>query len=88
MVVHTPDAATDAVADLAVGLILSLVRGIPAADRAVRVGGFERARLQNLGRELGTMTLGVIGMGRAGKAVRDGARPALGCAWSTTTLST
>jgi len=69
IVVHTPDAATDAVADLALGMMLSLVRGLHAGDRAVRAGAFERARTGNLGRELGAMTLGVIGMGRAGSAV-------------------
>ena len=68
-VVHTPDVATDAVADLTVGMILSLIRGICAGDRAIRQGRFNEARAANLGRELSSMTLGVIGMGRAGKAV-------------------
>jgi len=69
VVVHTPDAATDAVADLTVGLMLSLIRNLYAGDRAVRSGRFVEGRAGHLGRELGSLTLGVIGMGRAGRAV-------------------
>lgn len=69
VVVHTPDAATDAVADLAVGLMIALVRGLNTGDRAVRSGRFNEARKAQLGRELRTLSLGVIGMGRAGSAV-------------------
>lgn len=68
-VVHTPSAAIDAVADLTIGLMLCLLRGIPAADAAVRRGLFGQARQESRGRELGELTLGIVGLGRIGKAV-------------------
>ena len=37
-VTHTPDVLTDDVADLAMGLVLSVGRGIPQADQFVRAG--------------------------------------------------
>lgn len=75
-VVHTPEAATDATADLTVGLMISLIRQVATADRMVREGRFADAREHCLGVELGGLTLGIIGLGRIGKAVarrcRDG----------------
>jgi phosphoglycerate dehydrogenase-like enzyme len=68
-VVHTPYAATDAVADLAVGLMLNLLRMVNESDAAVRAGSFAEARAQNVGRELGELTLGIVGFGRIGSAV-------------------
>lgn len=75
-VVYTPAAATDAVAELTIGLMLTLLRQIIAGDAAVRQGGFQKARRTTCTRELSQLTLGVIGLGRIGKAVarrcRDG----------------
>ncbi len=68
-VVYTPAAATAAVADLTVGLLLAVLRGLVESDRAVRAGEFERARAQALSREVGALTLGIIGLGRIGRAV-------------------
>jgi D-3-phosphoglycerate dehydrogenase / 2-oxoglutarate reductase len=68
-VVHTPAAGTDAVADLTVGLILSLLRGIHRCDSAVRAGKFHDARNAPLGLDLRTLSLGIVGMGRIGRAV-------------------
>jgi len=68
--VHTPAACTDAVADLTVGLILGLQRQIVYCDGKLRQGEFAslRAGTPKAG-ELQHQTLGVIGMGRIGRAV-------------------
>ena len=47
------------------GLVLSLVRDIPAHDAAVRSGGWQGG----LGIELAGRTLGILGLGRLGSAV-------------------
>jgi phosphoglycerate dehydrogenase-like enzyme len=69
VVVHTPAAATDAVADLTVGLMLASLRKIAAADRDVRAGRFHEVRDECIGPELGELTVGIVGMGRIGRAV-------------------
>ncbi|MGB0715172.1 MAG: hydroxyacid dehydrogenase [Phycisphaerae bacterium] len=68
-VVYTPGAATDAVADLAVGLMLSTLRGLSNAAKLVQAGEFSTARRTLIGREIGSMTLGIVGLGRIGRAV-------------------
>lgn len=75
-IVHTPDAATEAVADLTMGLMLGVVRGMIAGDAAVRAGAepFSQARSQCIGPELRELTLGIVGMGRIGRAVGRRAR--------------
>jgi len=78
-VVYTPAASTDAVADLTVGLILDLLRGVTAGDGLVRGGRFREARELLVGHDLYELTVGIIGMGRIGRAVgrrlRNGFRP-------------
>lgn len=69
LVIHTPDAATNAVADLTVGLMIALVRGITTCDAAVRAGRFARERSHYETPELSELTLGIVGLGRIGKAV-------------------
>jgi D-3-phosphoglycerate dehydrogenase len=64
-VTNTPGANSDAVADHAIGLLLAALRGIVAGDRGVRSGDWDVRR----GRELGSLTLGVVGFGRIGQAV-------------------
>lgn len=68
-VVFTPHAATEAVADLTFALILGLTWNLIARDRGVREGSFAAARTSGFARELGGLTLGIIGMGRIGQAV-------------------
>lgn len=68
-VVYTPWASTNAVAELAVGLMLSLERHIAVGDRMVRASRYAAAREALVGRELRGLTLGVVGMGRIGSAV-------------------
>ena len=67
MVVNAPTGNTIAAAEHTMALILSLLRQIPSADASVRAGEWERARYT--GRELRGKTLGVIGLGKIGRAV-------------------
>ena len=53
-----------ATAELALGLMIGAARGIPAADRTMRAGGFQRG--VPVGMSLAGKTLGVIGLGRLG----------------------
>ncbi len=62
---YTPDAPSPAVAELTVGLMLSLVRSIPLADRHIRRADWQRL----MGRRLDGLTVGLIGLGRVGKRV-------------------
>lgn len=62
---YTPDAPSEAVAELTLGLILNLLRGIGPATEAVRSGRWTPI----LGRSLGEVTLGVFGVNRIGKRV-------------------
>lgn len=78
VVVSTPDASTDAVADLTLGMMLSLVRRINEGDRAARTGQFHAARRGAAERELHELTVGILGMGRIGKAVARRCRNGFG----------
>ncbi|GMV96935.1 MAG: hydroxyacid dehydrogenase [Phycisphaerae bacterium] len=69
-VVHTPAACTDAVAELVVGLVVAVQRGIVWKDARMRRGEFASLRAgMPTNTELQHQTLGVIGMGRIGRAV-------------------
>lgn len=75
-VTNTPDVLTDATADLAFALILSAVRGLPAAERSLRAGDFHGWGFWDyLGGDLRGRTLGIYGMGRIGQAVARRAAP-------------
>jgi glyoxylate reductase len=68
---HTPDVLTETSADLALALMLAVMRQIPAGDAEVRAGEWltwEPARL--LGHDLHRATVGIVGLGRIGKAVK------------------
>jgi D-3-phosphoglycerate dehydrogenase len=67
MVVNAPTGNTIAAAEHTMALMLSLLRQIPGADASVRRGEWERARF--IGAELRHRTLGIIGLGKIGKAV-------------------
>lgn len=60
----------EVVADMAFGLMLAAARQIPAHDRQVRGGDFSRG----VGTMLWGKTLGIVGLGRIGKAVARRAR--------------
>jgi len=64
IVTNTPGANSDAVADLTVGLMLAVARGIPMLDRSTKQGEWKR----RTGIELGGKTLGLLGFGMIGKA--------------------
>ncbi|MCU1635063.1 MAG: hydroxyacid dehydrogenase [Cryobacterium sp.] len=64
-VTNTPGANSDAVADHAVGLMLAVLRGTAEGDRRVRAGDWSVLR----GRELGSLTVGIVGFGRIGQGV-------------------
>ncbi|MEW5806709.1 MAG: D-glycerate dehydrogenase [Acidobacteriota bacterium] len=69
-VTNTPDVLTDATADIAWALILTLTRRIIPADRFTREGKFRGwAPGLFLGKSIQKKVLGIIGMGRIGKAV-------------------
>ena len=67
-VTHTPDVLTDDVADLAMGLMLSVARNIPQADQHVRQGQWPKAPMR-LGRKVSGSRLGIVGLGRIGSAI-------------------
>ncbi len=68
MVTHTPDVLNDDVADLAIGLMLSAARQLPAADRFVRAGQWPQGPMP-LARKMSGARLGIVGMGRIGQAI-------------------
>lgn len=78
-VVHTPDAGTESVADLTVGLMLALVRDLPGADQAARADRYVSFRNKQRVRELHELTIGIVGMGRIGRAVARRCRAGFGC---------
>ena len=67
-VTNTPDVLTDDVADLAMALLLAAVRHIPQGDRYVREGKWVQAPFP-LTDTLQGKTVGIIGMGRIGRAI-------------------
>jgi D-3-phosphoglycerate dehydrogenase len=73
MVVNAPTGNTVAAAEHTMALMLALLRHVPEADASVRNGEWERSRYT--GQELRGKTLGIIGLGKIGKAV---ARRAVG----------
>jgi lactate dehydrogenase-like 2-hydroxyacid dehydrogenase len=68
-VTNTPDVLNDAVAELAIGLMIALARRIPQADRYVRAGQWSARGAMPLFSELGGKTVGILGLGRIGKEI-------------------
>jgi len=64
-VINAVEGAMNAVAELVIGLMLSLAREIPRADREVRNGNWIKKEL--MGTELRGKYLGIIGLGNIGK---------------------
>lgn len=62
---NTPDAFTEAVADSVLAYLLAFARQSPWLDRSIKSGEWKKL----LARSLSECTLGVIGVGRIGKAV-------------------
>ncbi len=69
-VTNTPGAVTDATADIAMTLILMTARRAGEGERLVRSGNWNGWHpVQMLGMHIGGKTVGIIGMGRIGKAI-------------------
>lgn len=68
VVTHTPGVLTDDVADLALALVLSIGRRIPQADKFVRNGDWVGDAF-NLTHKVSGSRLGLVGMGRIGRAI-------------------
>jgi D-3-phosphoglycerate dehydrogenase len=65
-VVTTPGANAEAVADMALALMLSCLRELPELDATVRAGGW---RPSDIAGDLAEATVGVVGLGVIGRAV-------------------
>ena len=72
LVVNAPGANSISVAEHACALMLALARAVPAADRAMKDGRWEKKKF--LGTELRGKTLGIAGLGRIGQEVAFRAR--------------
>ena len=81
-VVYTPARNADSVADFVLGVLLSVSRGIAAAERHLRSDGWhvdgELPYLHFRGRELAGLVLGVVGYGAIGRRVAQRARDGFG----------
>jgi D-3-phosphoglycerate dehydrogenase len=71
-VLNAPAGNTISAAELTMALLLALVRRIPAADRSMKAGAWDRKSFAGI--ELHGKTLGLVGAGRIGTAVADRAR--------------
>ena len=70
VVTNTPDVLTEATADFTWGLILAIMRRIPEGERLLRRGTWTGWALDfMLGSDLRGKQLGIVGMGRIGRAV-------------------
>ncbi len=67
VVMNAPSGNTIAAAEHTLALMLSLARQVPAADRSLKAGEWQRGRF--LGVELREKTLGILGFGRIGREV-------------------
>ncbi|MCA9000515.1 MAG: phosphoglycerate dehydrogenase [Planctomycetes bacterium] len=67
VVMNTPTGNTVTTAELAISLMCSLARHIPAGNRRVREGSWSKKGL--MGMEITGKTLGVVGLGRIGAEV-------------------
>ncbi|UXX91273.1 D-glycerate dehydrogenase [Streptomyces sp. AD2-2] len=76
VVTHTPGVLTEASADLALALMLAVARHVPAEDATVRSGGTGPWQLlhEPMGTDLSGAVLGIVGMGRIGRATACRAR--------------
>jgi lactate dehydrogenase-like 2-hydroxyacid dehydrogenase len=69
-VCNTPDAVTEPTAEMAMGLMIALMRRISETDRKLRSApGLKWGMMENLGSSLYGKTLGIIGLGRIGRAL-------------------
>jgi D-3-phosphoglycerate dehydrogenase len=69
VVINTPEALTESVAELAVGLMFSLARDIPKADKGMKEGTWLKGKLRQI--ELSGKTVGILGLGKIGLRVAE-----------------
>jgi hydroxypyruvate reductase len=69
-VTNTPDVLTDDVADVAVALVMMTGRGFVRLNRFVQAGDWLK-RGPELTTKLGGRTVGILGLGRIGKAIAE-----------------
>jgi glyoxylate reductase len=75
VVTNTPDVLTDATADFTFALLLAACRRVAEGDRLVRSGGWRGFSLtEMLGVRVAGASLGIVGLGRIGRAVAARAR--------------
>jgi glyoxylate reductase len=75
VVTNTPDVLDDATADFTFALILAACRRVAEGDRLVRAGGWRGFSLtEMLGVRVAGASLGIVGLGRIGRAVAARAR--------------
>jgi glyoxylate reductase len=75
VVTNTPDVLTETTADLAFGLLIDAARRISEGDRLIRDGRWKRwTPTFHLGTRVHGMKLGIVGLGKIGKAVARRAR--------------
>src|SRR5438105_11825794 len=67
LVLNTPDANTLSTAEHTMAMMLALARHIASANAHVKSGGWQRGKYQGV--QLAGKTLGVVGLGRIGRAV-------------------
>jgi len=66
-VCNTPDGPTNAVAELTLGALISLLRWIPRSDQALH----ERKWVRKMGGQIEAKTIAIIGFGRIGRRVAE-----------------
>jgi D-3-phosphoglycerate dehydrogenase len=66
-VINAPEAASVAVAELAIGLMISLARSIPGADSENKRGNWIKKEL--MGTQLSGKYLGIVGVGNIGRSI-------------------
>jgi lactate dehydrogenase-like 2-hydroxyacid dehydrogenase len=69
VVTNTPDVLNEEVADTALGLLLCTVREFPQAERYLRAGKWEEKHYPLTPATLRDRTVGMVGMGRIGRAI-------------------
>jgi len=67
----TPEAPTAAVAELTVGSMITLLRGVPQMDRNMHAGHWSK----HIGIQIGGKTIAIVGFGRIGRKVAKLLRP-------------
>jgi len=72
-VTNTPDVLTEDVADVALGLVMMTGRGFARLERFVRSGGWEKGGYELTAR-LSGKRVGILGLGRIGKAIGERVR--------------